>query len=132
MSCYAEVAITCRHLRHASPRLDRLAPFAGQLLTSGVTAWAPVGLALGRLASVLDRYDEAEAYFVESAAFNGRADAAFFAAATNLAWGETLAERQAGVGWQPEAGCIVGGITLRFGTEYAEPRTEPCWHRPAP
>ncbi len=55
----------------------------------------PVSHYLGGLATVLGRYDEADAYFAHAAAFNDRADAKFFAARTNLSWAKMLAERQA-------------------------------------
>jgi hypothetical protein len=44
---------------------------------------------------VLGCYDDADAYFAHATAFNDRANAKFFAAATNLAWGEMFAERNA-------------------------------------
>jgi hypothetical protein len=50
---------------------------------------------LGGLATVLGRYDEADAYFAKSAAVNERIGAKFFAARTDLKWGELLVERQA-------------------------------------
>jgi hypothetical protein len=53
-----------------------------------------VSLFLGGLASVLGRYDEAEAYFAQSAASSERAAAKYFAARTNLLWGMMLADRQ--------------------------------------
>ena len=55
----------------------------------------PVSHYLGGLATVLGRYDEADAYFAQAAAFNDRVDAKFFAARTNLSWGKMLAERDA-------------------------------------
>ena len=60
-----------------------------------LTADGPVSHYLGGLATVLGRYDEADAYFTQAAAFNDRADAKFFAARTNLSWGKMLAERNA-------------------------------------
>ena len=62
---------------------------------AGITADGPVSHFLGGLATVLGRYDEADAYFTQAAAFNDRADAKFFAARTNLSWGKMLAERNA-------------------------------------
>jgi hypothetical protein len=49
---------------------------------------------LGGLATVLGRYDEAQAYFVQSAAMCDRIGARFFAARTDLSWGRMLAERR--------------------------------------
>ena len=74
---------------------DRLAPWADQVPTTGIVADDPVSHYLGGLATVLGRYDEADAYFAHAAEFNDRADAKFFAARTNLSWGKMLAERNA-------------------------------------
>ena len=95
MVAYAEAAIGCRDPKYAGPLFDRLAPWADQFSTTGITADGPVSHYLGGLATVLGRYDEADAYFTQAAAFNDRADAKFFAARTNLSWGRMLAERRA-------------------------------------
>ena len=70
---YAEAAIACRDPKYAGPLFDRLAPWADQLPTTGITADGPVSHYLGGLATVLGRYDEADAYFAQAAAFNDRA-----------------------------------------------------------
>ena len=71
---YAEAAIECRDPKYAGPLFDRLAPWADQLSTAGgLTAEGPVSHYLGGLATVLGRYDEADAYFAQAAAFNERA-----------------------------------------------------------
>ena len=93
---YADAAIACRDPQYAGPLFDRLAPWADQVSTSGAsTAQGPVSHYLGGLATVLSRYDEADAYFTQAAAFNNRVDAVFLAARTNLSWGKMLAERDA-------------------------------------
>jgi class 3 adenylate cyclase/tetratricopeptide (TPR) repeat protein len=93
---YAEAAIMCRDPRYAEPLFERLAPWASQMSTSGGGgADGPVSHYLGGLATVLGRYDEADAYFAQAAAFNERAGAKFFAARTNLSWGKMLVERSA-------------------------------------
>ncbi len=79
----------------AGPLFDRLAPWADQAPYPGLTVESPVSHYLGGLATVLGRYDEADAYFAHAAAFNDRANAKFFAARTNLSWGKMLAERDA-------------------------------------
>jgi hypothetical protein len=63
--------------------------------TGGGSAQGSVSHYLGGLATVLGRYDEADAYFAQAAAFNDRVGAKFFAARTNLSWGRMLAERSA-------------------------------------
>ena len=93
---YAEAAIECRASKYAAPLLDRLAPWADQLATAaGAVAEGPVSHYLGGLATVLGRYDEADAHFTQAAAMSKRMRATFFAARTHLLWGRMLAERTA-------------------------------------
>ena len=93
---YAEAAIECRDPQSAGPLFGRLAPWADQWSTMGSAAVeGPVSHYLGGLATVLGRYDEADAYFTQAAAFSDRAGAKFFAARTDLLWGKMLAERGA-------------------------------------
>ena len=96
MHCYAEAAIHCGDPKYAEPIFDRLVPWAEQSVASGsVTASGLVSNSLGGLATVLRRYDEADAYFAQSAAMSARMNAKFFAAVTDLFWGSMLAERKA-------------------------------------
>jgi class 3 adenylate cyclase len=91
---YSDAAIECRDPKYAGPLFDRLAPWADQWsTTSGPTVEGPVSLFLGGLATVLGRYDEADAYFASSASSSERANAKFFAARTDLLWGRMLAQR---------------------------------------
>ena len=95
MVSYSDAAIQCGDPRYAAPLFDRLAPW-GDLwsTTMGPTVEGPVSLFLGGLASVLRRYDQADAYFAQSAASSERADAKYFGARTNLLWGKMLADRR--------------------------------------
>jgi tetratricopeptide (TPR) repeat protein len=94
MANYAEAAIECRAPEYAAPLLERMAPWADQLCTScGGSAEGPMSQFLGGLASVLGRYDNADAYFAQAAAFNDRVGAKFFGARTYLWWGRMLADR---------------------------------------
>lgn len=96
MHSYAETAIHCGDPRYAGPLFDRLAPWVEQSVASGsVTASGLVSHSLGGLATVLRRYDEADAYFHQSAAMSARMNAKFFGAMTDLLWGSMLAERKA-------------------------------------
>jgi hypothetical protein len=61
----------------------------------GISAEGPVSHFLGGLATVLGRYDQADAYFAQAAAASARMGAKFFAARTDLSWGTLLAARQA-------------------------------------
>jgi tetratricopeptide (TPR) repeat protein len=95
MVAYAAAAIVCRDPKYATPIFERLEPWADQFSTTGITAEGPVSLVLGGLATILGRYEDADAYFSRAAAFNDRANAKYFAANTNLWWGKMLAERNA-------------------------------------
>jgi class 3 adenylate cyclase len=94
MVSYGDAAIECRDPRYAGPLFDRLAPWADQWsTTSGPTVEGPVSLILGGLATVLGRYDEADAYFAHSAESSERGNAKYFTARTNLWWGVMFAKR---------------------------------------
>ena len=95
MIAYAEAAIECGDPVFAGPVFEQLAPFANQWLYTDVATSGPVSRSLGGLATVLGRYNEADAYFARSAESSDRAGAKFFAAQTDLLWGRMLAERQA-------------------------------------
>ena len=95
MIAYSDAAIECRDPRYAGPLLHLLSPWADEWsTTSGPTAEGPVSYSLGGLATVLGRYDEADAYFAQSAISSARAQAKFFSARTHLLWGKMLAERR--------------------------------------
>ena len=91
---YAEVAIERRHAQSAERQFERLAPWASQFSAGALSAEGPVSHYLGGLATVLGRYEEAEAYFVQSAAMSDRVGGKFFTARTDLSWGRMLAERR--------------------------------------
>ena len=92
---YAGAAIECQDASCAGPLFDQLAPWINQLSFSGTTTEGPVTHYLGGLATVLGRYDDANAYFALAAEFSDRVGAKFFAARTDLLWGKMLAERRA-------------------------------------
>ena len=94
MIAYADAAIECGDPLFAGPILERLAPFADQWLYTDVATSGPVARSLGGLATILGRYNEADAYFAYSAASSERAGAKFFATQTDLSWGRMLAERR--------------------------------------
>jgi hypothetical protein len=96
MTRCAQVAIECRDVKSVTLLFDRLAPWAAQWSTSaGISSQGPVSHYLGGLATVLGHYDEADAYFAQSAAMNDRMGAKFFAALTDIMWGKMFAERKA-------------------------------------
>jgi DNA-binding SARP family transcriptional activator len=95
MACWADVAIECGDPIFAGPLLERLQPWAHLFSTSGVTAEGPISYFVGGLCSLLGDYDDAETYFAASAAFSQRHQAKFFAARTDLLWGQMLVTRGA-------------------------------------
>jgi hypothetical protein len=95
MSDCASAAIMVGDPRYADLLFELLAPWADQWSCSGIHSHGPVAHLLGGLATVLGRYDEADAYFARSAASSEGAGAKFFAAQTALFWGMMLAERNA-------------------------------------
>lgn len=94
MAEWADVAIACGHRVCAGPLSDRFAPWASQLCLAPVAFEGPVSLYLGGLATLLGRYDEADTYFAQSAAFSSRVGAKFVASRTDHLWGTMFAERQ--------------------------------------
>jgi tetratricopeptide (TPR) repeat protein len=95
MVLYAEAAIECGEARFAEPLLERLRPWVDQFSYTDASVLGPVSHYLGALATVLNRYDEAEAYLDQAAALSDRVGAKFFAARTDLWRGKMLAERDA-------------------------------------
>jgi DNA-binding SARP family transcriptional activator/tetratricopeptide (TPR) repeat protein len=95
MCACAEAAIVVGDPKYAAPLFDYLAPWAAQWCTTGVTGQGPVSHFVGGLATVLGRFDEADAYFAQSTAMCDSARARFFAARTHLLWGQMLAQRAA-------------------------------------
>ncbi len=93
MVTYAEVAVECRDPRLAEPLFAQLRPWADQLSYNDVTTEGPVSHYLGGLATVLGRFDEAHAYFADSAALCERIGASCFGARTDLNWARMLLER---------------------------------------
>jgi len=95
MACYAEAAVVCGDPRYGEPLFERLSPWSGRLVYDAATATGPVDHFLGGLATVIGRFDKANAHFAQSSAFCSRVGAKFYAARTDLSWGRMLAERQA-------------------------------------
>ena len=94
MIAYADAAIECGDPQFAEPMFSRLAPFSDQWLYSDVATSGPISRSLGGLATVLRRYEEADAYFAHSAVTSERVGAKYFCARTDLLWGKMLLERR--------------------------------------
>ena len=92
---YALAAAECRDTSSAASLFDLLAPWADQWASTGTSISVPISLAVGVLASVLGRYDEADRYFVQTAEVAARLHARFHAAMNDRWWGQMLAERNA-------------------------------------
>jgi len=95
MISYALAAIAVGDPRYAAPVFDRLEPWADQWATGGLGSSGPFTIFLGGLATVLGRYDDADAYFARAAESTARAGAKCGAALTDQLWGQMLAERNA-------------------------------------
>lgn len=90
---FADAAVECGHPAIAARLFELLAPWHAQLPSTGASALPPVSHYLGGLAGVLGRFDEADAFFSQSAAMSERMGAKFFAARTDLWWGILLTRR---------------------------------------
>ncbi len=90
---YARVVIELQ-LRNRGERLiELLAPFRDQVPHNGIMPYPPVATFLGGLATVVDRYEEAESYFEQAAELNVRGKMRFAEAETNRLWGRMLRSR---------------------------------------
>jgi hypothetical protein len=78
----------------AAQLYDRLAPYADQLVGTGVVWWAGVSHYLGLLATTLERYDEAEARFAAAQSIHERLAAPTWLARTRLEWARMLLTRR--------------------------------------
>jgi len=87
---YADAAIECGDRRAADVLFEKLVPWRAQLPATGASVLSPVSYYLGGLAVVRERFDEAEAFFVQAAAMSERMRAKFFTARIDLAWGRML------------------------------------------
>jgi hypothetical protein len=119
MVSYVEAAIHCGDPKYAGPLFDQLAPWAEQSVAYGsVMASGLVSHSLGGLATVLGRYDEADAYFNHSSTNSARMKAKFFGATTDLHWGCMLAERQAPGDTEKAGGLLARAYTMATANGY--------------
>lgn len=103
MTGYAVVATELRAAGPAAALYDLLAPYHDQIPFIGTLGYFPTASTLGGLATVLGRYEEAEAHFAQAAELTTLAAMGFYGSANQLAWGRMLVER-AGPG-DVERGC---------------------------
>ena len=71
----------------------QLTPFAANLAYTPTMVWEVGHHSLGRLATVLGRYDDADAHFRAAADTHQRLQAPYLLASTRIAWAEMLARR---------------------------------------
>ncbi len=93
MTNYGRVAIELDDRGYAESLFAKLAPFHDQVPNNGALVQDPVATILGGLATVLRRFDEAEAYFEEAAELNRRGEMRYSDAYTNMLWGRMLRVR---------------------------------------
>ena len=90
---YALVVIEL-HLRSYGELLIKLlAPYRDQVPHNGLSPLPPVATYLGGLATVVDRFNDAESYLVQAAELNTRGEMKFAEAYTNMLWGRMLRTR---------------------------------------
>ena len=94
MSAAAEVALHLGDGATAGVLYELMSPYSDQVVaTAGVTCGA-VGHYLGRLATILDRFDEAEAHFAAAEATHERIGAPAWLARTRCEWAGMLLTRR--------------------------------------
>jgi hypothetical protein len=89
----AQVSARLHDRAAAASLYGLLSPYASQFATSGSNWLGSVGRAVGLVASVLERWDEADAQFAAAAAAEERLGAHPWLAHTQLAWAEMLLDR---------------------------------------
>jgi DNA-binding SARP family transcriptional activator len=94
MIYFTDVAVACTDDRAAAALYERLVPYADQVPTRGSVPCPPIHHYLGKLATLLRRYEQADHHFARAAAFAERCGAAYFAAEIDLAWGQMLLHRR--------------------------------------
>ena len=93
ITAYADVAV---HLRATGPArilFELLAPFHDRVPIIAPAAVPPVAFYLGGLATVLGRYDDAEAFFREAMDVNTRGRMKYSMVRTEIAWGRMMCAR---------------------------------------
>jgi class 3 adenylate cyclase len=94
MSFFAEAAIELGDPSFCAPIYERLRPWSDQWTDNGATAACPIAHYLGGCAAVLERYDDADDWFAQSARMCDSVGAKYFRAQTDLLWGRMHAARR--------------------------------------
>jgi tetratricopeptide (TPR) repeat protein len=93
MTVWADVASDLHDVEAAQAIFDRLAPFSSVVAYNMSMGTGSIAHYLGRLATVLQRFDEADTYFKQGLEVNQRLGDPFYIARTELGWGKMLLER---------------------------------------
>ena len=89
LRCMSQLAYVCARVGdqgRAAVLADHLAPYAGQVVATGVTWFGAVDHHLGSLAAVGGRFDDAAAHFAAAEALHQRIGAPTWLARTRLEW----------------------------------------------
>jgi len=90
---YARVVLELQLAAHGERLIELLAPFRDQVPHNVLTPQPPVATFLGGLATVVERFEEAESYFEQAAELNSRGEMKFAEAYTDMLWGRMLRTR---------------------------------------
>jgi tetratricopeptide (TPR) repeat protein len=90
---YAETAADTGLAEAAATLYELLEPYADQFVTNGGIAHGHARMSLGLLATVLRRYDQADAYFAFACDFHREHGLRLWEARSELGWAEALAAR---------------------------------------
>ncbi len=93
LSLFADVCGALRHHDGAGILYERLAPYAGQIITNTATVNGAVDRFLGILAGIVGRYDVAEQHFIEAGRMHEAIDAPTWLARTRYDWAGMLLSR---------------------------------------
>jgi hypothetical protein len=96
MCLWADVAAELREPRAAAMLYPRLAPWEHLFATAGPLPIHGVGLALARLATVLDEHEAADRHFCAAMTRHRSLPSPFYEAETAVHWGCTLLDRDPG------------------------------------
>jgi class 3 adenylate cyclase/tetratricopeptide (TPR) repeat protein len=77
----------------AAELYELLAPFSGQLASGGAVVYGSIARVLARLATTLERYEQAESHFAAAAEIEERFGAPLFLARTRADWARSLIAR---------------------------------------
>ena len=93
---WSNVCSRLREVGRADELYVLLRPFSGEFVAGGSIVSGPSDLMLAALATVLERYEEAERHFAAATEIAERLDAPLFLASTHVSWARALTARGRG------------------------------------